>query len=114
MIKINGVVIPAPSDYGVAIQDISNAERNAKGTIIIERIATKRKISMTWQYLSSDDLSNILTLVSPVFFCVEYIDPQDNGTKSGTFYSGDRNSNGIGIKNGKMHWKDTKFDLIER
>lgn len=114
MIKINGVELPAPSGYTPSIQDISKAERNANGTMIIERIATKRKLSLAWQYLSSDALSAILQLVSPVFFTVEYIDPQDNGTKTGTFYSGDRTSDGIGIKDGKMSWKNVKFDIIER
>ena len=46
MIKINGVAMPAPSEYSVSIMDISKAERNAAGTMIIERIATKRKIEL--------------------------------------------------------------------
>ena len=46
MIRINGVTIPTPSDYSVGIMDLSQAERNANGTMIIERIATKRKLEM--------------------------------------------------------------------
>ncbi|SHJ51859.1 hypothetical protein SAMN02745163_02048, partial [Clostridium cavendishii DSM 21758] len=57
MIKINGVVLPAPTDYQVSINDISNAERNANGTMIIERIATKRKLELAWKFLSKEDLS---------------------------------------------------------
>lgn len=68
MIKINGVEIPTPSDYSVGIQDISKAERNANGTMIMERIATKRKIELVWKYLSKEDLSKVLNAVSPVFF----------------------------------------------
>lgn len=112
--KINGVELPAPSTYTVSIQDISKAERNANGTMIIERIATKRKIELTWKYLSGANLSGLLNLVSPVFFSVQYIDPEDGGLKNGTFYSGDRSSSGITYKNGVMHWKDIKFNLIER
>lgn len=114
MINVNGVEIPTPSDYRVGIQDISKAERNAKGTMIIERIATKRKIEMVWKYLSKEDLSKVLNAVSPVFFQVEYLDPQENRRKSGTFYSGDRNVGALDYINGNIRWKDVKFSIIER
>lgn len=114
MIKINGVELPAPSGYTPSIQDISKAERNANGTMIIERIATKRKLSLSWGVLSSADMSTILNLVAPVFFSVEYIDPQDGALKSGTFYSGDRVCDGVTYKDKQMYWKNAKFDIIER
>lgn len=114
MIKIDDVSIPAPDNYNVGIMDISNAERNAAGTMIIERIATKRKLTLNWQQISNKDLSSILTLVSPVFFYVTYPDPQDGKIKGGTFYSGDRTADGLMYKDGIMYWKSLKFDLIER
>lgn len=114
MIKINGVVLPAPTDYQVSINDISNAERNANGTMIIERIATKRKLELAWKFLSKEDLSRLLNLVSPVFFQVEYIDPQDGGVRNGTFYAGDRSAGALDFINGNIRYKDAKFNLIER
>lgn len=114
MIKINGVELPTPSGYNVGIQDISKAERNAKGTMIIERIATKRKIELEWKYLSKESLSRVFNLVSPVFFTVTYIDPQSGGWRSGTFYCGDRNAGALDFKNGNMRYKDVKFNLVER
>lgn len=114
MIKINGVEIPTPSDYQVSIQDISNAERNANGTMIIERVATKRKVELAWAYLSKQDLSAILNYISPVFFIVDYIDPQDGGLKTGTFYSGDRSAGALSYINNEIKWKDIKFNLVER
>lgn len=114
MIKINGVEIPTPSDYAVGIQDLSKAERNAKGTMIIERIATKRKLDLAWNYLSKENLAILFKMVSPVFFTVEYIDPQDGGIKTGTFYAGDRNAGAIDYVNGVIRWKDIKFNLVER
>ncbi len=114
MIKINGVQLPTPKDYGVGIQDISKAERNANGTMIIERIATKRKLEVAWEYLSQEDLSRVLSLVSPVFFTVEYIDPLEGRTKIGTFYAGDRVPKAMDYRNGKVRWKDFKLSLIER
>lgn len=114
MIKINGILLPTPSDYIVSIMDISKAERNAAGTMVIERIATKRKIELAWKYLDRTELSNVLKLVSPVFFTVDYIDPEDNAWKTGTFYCGDRTIGALDYRNGNIRWKDIKFNLIER
>lgn len=114
LIIIDGVEIPAPIDYQVGIQDISKAERNAKGEIIIERIATKRKIEMSWGILTKEEMEKLLNAVNPVFFNVKYIDPQEGGTKSGTFYCGDRTSTGVAFIKGNMIYKNAKFNIIER
>lgn len=114
LIKINGVEIPTPSDYSVGIQDISKAERNANGTMIIERIATKRKLELSWKSLSKENLSKILNAVSPVFFQVEYVDPQDGGVKTGTFYCGDRKCPMLNFTNGVPKYKDVGFNFVER
>lgn len=115
MIKINGTTIPSPTNYGVGIMDINKMERNANGNMIGERINTKRKIELAWEKIEASDLSIVLNLVSPLFFSVEYIDPQEQAIKTGTFYAGDRTSSGMIFKNGTLtHYKDFKFNLIER
>lgn len=114
LIKINGVDIPSPSSYNVGIYDISEAERNANGTIIIERIATKRKIELGWNMLTQNETSRLLSLVSEIFFSVEYSDPQSGGNKAGVFYCGDRSAPMVSFANGNPIYKDVKFNLIER
>jgi len=114
MIKIDGIVIPAPSDLSVGIMDLSKAERNAAGTMVIDRIATKRKLELSWKYLSKEDLSELFTAVSPVFFTVEYIDPQENKKKIGMFYAGDRKARALDYINGTIRYKDITVNLIER
>ncbi|SHH86475.1 DUF6711 family protein [Desulfosporosinus lacus] len=114
MIKINGVTIPSPSSYQVNLQDINRVERNANGNTIIERIATKRKIDMSWNYLSQSDLAIVLQAISGVFFNVEYVDPQDGSLKTGTFYSGDRKAGALDYQDGVMRWKDSGFSISER
>jgi hypothetical protein len=114
LIKINGVEIPTPSDYQPGIMDISKAERNANGTMIIERVATKRKLELAWKTLSQQQMTLILNAIAPVFFTVEYMDPQEGGIKIGTFYAGDRNCPALSFINGKLKYKDVKFSIIER
>jgi len=114
MIKINGVALPISSDYTVSIMDISKANRTAAGTMIIDRIATKRKIELNWKHLSKEELAFVLSKVSDVFFTVEYIDPETNSNKTGTFYCGNRSCGAMDYIDGNIRWKDIRFNLIER
>lgn len=113
MIKINGFQIPTPSDYRWGLMDISKAERNARGTMIIERIATKRKLELSWLYLSKAELQQVLNAVSPVSFSVEYPDPQTGSLRSGAFYCGDRNVGALDYVDGKIRYKEVSFNVVE-
>jgi hypothetical protein len=114
LVTIGAVDLPTPSDFSVGVQDLSKAERNARGTMIIERIATKRKLDLSWSYLTAAQLSTVLNAVSPVFFTVTYVDPVTNANRSATFYCGDRNVGMIDFRGGVPRYKDVKFSLIER
>jgi hypothetical protein len=114
LISINGVDLPTPAEYDVGIMDLSQAERNVRGDMIIERIATKRKLEMGWSYLTGAQYSQILNAVDPVFFSVTYFDPKDNAMKTGTFYCGDRQAPMLRFNNGIASWKDVKFSLVEK
>ena len=49
ILKINGIAIPDPSEFSVDIMDIDDeTTRNAKGDLIRNRIATKRKLNCQW------------------------------------------------------------------
>ncbi|WEG14009.1 hypothetical protein PU629_06470 [Pullulanibacillus sp. KACC 23026] len=114
LITVGGVELTTPSDLQPGIQDISKAERNARGTMIIERIATKKTLDLSYSYLNASDLSAVLTAVSPVFFNVTYLDPVTNSFVTSSFYCGDRTMGMISYVNGVPRYKDVKFTLIER
>jgi hypothetical protein len=114
MIDINGVTIPTPSAFQVSISDVSEAERNAKGDIMIDRIATKRKLELSWAPLSSADMSTILKAVKDIFFTVTYPDPQEGAELTKTFYVGDRTAPVLTIIDGAPMWSSLKFNLIEK
>ena len=49
MLKINNVSIAVPSAFQVDIQDIDGeSNRNAKGELLRDRIAVKRKLNCEW------------------------------------------------------------------
>lgn len=116
MIQINGIKIAAPDTYEVVIADLdASANRSGNGTLYRDRVAVKRTINLSWLFINSQDLSVLLNSVSPVFFPVTYLDPLDNGFRSGTFYVSDRNQ-GVAVKNtdGSYKWRDVSFSLVER
>lgn len=113
LLTIAGAAIPSPTDYQVSIMDLSKAERTSKGKMVIERIATKRKLELSWNYLSRTNLATILNLVAAVTFTVIYFDPKANDYVESTFYCGDRSAGMIDFINGVPRYKDVKFNLIE-
>jgi hypothetical protein len=114
MIEINNIKIPSPSSFKVGIMDISNAERNAKGEMLIDRIATKRKLDLGWSVLKADELSRILQLVNNVNFFVKYPDPMTGSIETKIFYVGDRNAPMYKFNNGNPLWNDISFNFIEK
>jgi hypothetical protein len=113
-ITVNGVALPTPSEFSVGIYDISKAERNANGLMLIERITTKKKLSLKWAVLNNYDAKTVLKAVESTFYDVTYTDPVDNVQKTGSFYCGDRNLGMIDYINGFPRYKELSFDLIER
>jgi hypothetical protein len=116
LISIGGAAIPAPDTYEVVISDLdASANRSGNGTLFRDRIAVKRSIHLGWTFLSAQDISQLLTAVSPVFFNVTYLDPQLNTLNTGTFYVSDRNQ-GVALKlsDGTYRWANVSFTLVER
>jgi len=110
-------ITPEPSSYDFKISDITEASRNASGTLIAELITTKVSIDITWSYLTNAQYVAILALFSTFFFSVTYHDARTGTTATKTMYVGDR-STGIfrynSIGNSITGWKDVKFSLIEK
>jgi len=113
MISVNGVQISTPSSFQIGITDLSKTERNANGGLIIEVIATKRTLELSYSYLSSTALSTILTAISASTFSVTYPDAQTGADRISTFYCSDKNAGAIDYQNNIMRYKDVKFNLIE-
>lgn len=113
LIKVEGLALPTPSDYSVSVEELSEAERNANGNMIKEHIGYKRKISLSWPFLTQDEIQQAFSATSKNFFQVTYIDPE-YGETTKTFYAGARSAGAMDFWNGVVRWKDFKFNIIER
>lgn len=107
------VALVTPSALKVGIMDLSKAERNAKGSMIIERIATKQKLELEYTFLSKAQMATVLQAVSYVSFWVKYTDPQTDTIRTAKFYCGDRSTGILDFVNGVPRYIDVKFNLIE-
>lgn len=113
-LTISGVVVPQPSKMQVEILDISTASRNTQGNMLIDRIATKRKISLEWAQLSNSQTPIILQAVNSVFFQASYPDPYTGTIQTRTFYVGDRSMPVYNYSGAHPVWEGLKMNLIEQ
>lgn len=115
MIKVNGTLIKTPSKVSIGIYDVSKtADRNAEGTILIDRVAVKRKVEMEWGALTNAQISTILSAVTAVFFPVTYPDPQTGADKTITCYVGDRTAPVHKYTGTTPMWEGLKMNFIEQ
>lgn len=113
--KINGVTIPTPSSMEVAIMDIdSDSYRNANGKLLRDRVAVKRKVTCSWNWLSVTDASTLLKAVADEFFEMTYLDPMEGEEVTKEFYVGDRTNPVYSLHNGIKGWKGIKMAFTQR
>jgi hypothetical protein len=114
ILTIGGVAMPTPTELGIGVMDISKAERNAKGYLILERVTTKQKLTISYSFITAEDLTTLLNAISPLSYSVTYLNPITNSFKTYQMYCGDRNVGMMDYVNGVARYKDFTFDLIER
>lgn len=114
MIEINNMLMADPSSFQVGIMDISKAERNARGEMLIDRVATKVKLELEWKQLSTENMSKLLNAVKSVYFQVKYPDPLAGRLVIKIFYVGDRTAPMYNNNSGKPIWSNLKMNFVEK
>lgn len=112
-----------PDDIAWGLQDISASDsgrtQDANCTMNKNRIAQKRKLSLSWINPSMADTSTILKMVNPEYIYVRFLDPMEGALITKRCYVGDRSSpfRQITLHNPdgtKTTMKTLSFDIIER
>ncbi len=57
--KINGKIIRAPTELSVSFETLDKAERTVDGTMVVDIIGTKRRVDVSWDYLSKEDMTTL-------------------------------------------------------
>lgn len=116
LLTINGVAVKTPSKFSVTTSDLDGeTTRNAKGELIRDRIAVKKKLECEWPPLTQSEMSTLLGAVTNVFFTVTYLDPH-LGETTRTMYVGDRSAPMYRYGNGRgdILWESVKMNFIEK
>ena len=111
---VNGLPVRSPSVYQVDLNDVSAADsgRTEDALMHKNRIAQKRKITLAWNNIKTEDASAILQAFNPEYISVEYLDPMVGGFVTKTFYVGDRSVPAYSTRLGL--WSNVGFNIIER
>ncbi len=114
MLKIAGVSVKAPTDLKIGRFDLTKSGRTASGKMMMELIATKRRVDVVWKMLPDSDLKLIIDTITAnkPFFNLEY--PDAGGTKSMTCYAGDVVTSLWHTKNGVRYWEEISIPFIEQ
>ena len=114
MLKIAGITVKAPTELKVGRFDLSKSGRTASGKMMMEIIATKRRVDVVWKMLKDSELQQILDLITAnkPFFTLEY--PDAGGTKTMTCYAGDIVTSLWHTKNGIRYWEEVSIPFIEQ
>lgn len=114
--KINGTVIPVPSEYGFDIEDLSSEEsgRTLDGIMHKDVVSTKDYYTCTWKKLSWEDAAKLLKLVDgKTKVSLTYLDPRKpNQLLVNNFYIGKRSGKANNLNNPTNTWKDVTFQFI--
>lgn len=114
MLKIAGVLVKAPTDLKIGRFDLTKSGRTASGKMVMELIATKKRVDITWKMLPDNELQKIIDTITAnkPFFSLEY--PDAGGTKTMTCYSGDIVTSLWHTKNGVRYWEEVSIPFIEQ
>lgn len=114
-LAINNVEMPVPSTLTPSSYDIVDASRNDRGDMLIDYIATKEKLSCSWDLLYDSERAKIINAIkSPqnISFNVTFFSV-NGGIKTLKCYKGDISAGIKIIKNGVPYWGGLKVDFIQ-
>lgn len=114
MLKIAGTTVKAPTELKIGRFDLTKSSRTASGKMVMELIATKKRVDITWKMLTDNELQKIIDTITAnkPFFSLEY--PDAGGSKTMTCYAGDIVTSLWHTKNGVRYWEEVSIGFIEQ
>lgn len=116
MMWVNGVAIKTPSSFSWGLQDVSDSAsgRTQDALMHKNRIAQKRKLSLSWLAPTPAETAAILQAFNPEYISITYPDAMSGQNETRTFYVGDRSAPMKIWNVGHKRYETLSFDVIER
>ena len=107
------LTLPPPKEMNLGKFDLTKSKRTSDGTMQMQYIATKRRLDVTWEYLTASQVQSILDFLASnkPFFYVEYEDY--DGTREMLAYCGDIKYSPTFKKGSVRYFKSLSLSFIE-
>lgn len=114
MLTIAGIKVASPTELKIGRFDLTKSGRTASGKMVMDIIATKRRLDVSWKMIADSDLQGILDAIAnnKPFFEVSF--PGRAGTEAMIAYAGDINTSLWHRIDGIRYWSEVTIPLIEQ
>lgn len=114
--KINSKKVKAPTELSQSFEVLDKTERTMDGTMVVDIIGQKRKIEVSWEYMSQTDLALLVKETkSGSFVTVHYNDPETGELSSMTARARDLTYQPYyDWAKGQLIWKSVSVGFVER
>lgn len=73
--RVNNTKMKSPTELTVSSEILDKAERTVDGTMVVDIIGVKRKVDVSWEYLSKEDMTALTQAIgSDKFTKIEFRD----------------------------------------
>lgn len=112
LVKINGIALPGVKSCSPYREDEDSDKtgRNAAGGLVRYRIARIPKVEIVIRQTTQAEMQQVLRLLAPAAFIVEWFDPETGAYRTGKFYAGDHKPEFYSTA--PIRYKEMSFNLI--
>lgn len=112
LVKINGVKLPGVKSCSPYREDEDSDKtgRSAAGKLVRYRVARIPKVEIIIRQTSQEEMQQVLRLLAPAAFTVEWFDPETGSYRNGEFYAGDHKPEFYSTN--PVRYKEMSFNLI--
>lgn len=114
--RINSKLVKAPKNLSLSYEVLDKSERTMDGTMVVDIVGRKRKISVTWEYLSNEDMKILANETSAgSFVTITFKDGQTAESSTITAKPEDLTHEPyFNWSKGALMWKSVSASFIER
>ena len=116
MLWIDGVKMPSPSELTVSIEERGDdSECNVLGERVVDRLAVKRVIELSWAMLSAEEMALLFDAATEaVFFTAKFPDPITGAQSEAVCRAVGRSARLFRMDGGAARWTDVSMKWEER
>lgn len=112
--SVDGKAVQCPSSYVWKLEDISASDAGRTEDTVMHkmRIGQVVGLELSWNGLTTAEVSAILKVFNPEYITVKYLDAMNGVYVESEFYVGNRSAPMYSAEKGL--WQNVSFNLIER